>query len=723
MKHSGLFLRLAAVFFAALLSVSCGSGSPIHVDNLQTQTGSSLPSDSGQTSDSVILEEHPGTDAASSLPATYLPASSGEEVTFPDDGKFYVEYAVNYKPAGKVKNGERRLLGPEGKKVEAVPNFGYKFVCWSDGSTDPVRTDTIAYLGKSACITAIFDYDILDMPVIALDTETGREVQSKKQYINAGFRICGTDEQYEISETILLRGRGNNSWGYEKKSYKMKFPEKVNLFGLGTGKDKVWVLLANVCDQSLQRNHVALELARAFDGVAFSPASMSVEVYLNGEYRGVYLLAEEIRDSKARVNIDTDEYETEVDIGYLVELSSYSDGDTFTVGGKQYMVHSDLSENRSQKNKQLKYISEYLDKCMSALKEGDRQKIEELMDLDSLIDTYLTEEVVKNLDVGWDSYYLYKEKGGKLYFGPIWDFDLSLGNANEGEEYIEGMFAATRSGSGGGNAWYYRAMEHGWFRELVAARWDEVKKDLIDVIPSNVREEGASKLRSYERNFVRWPIFGTTQNRETEFIRRLKTYTEHYEYLASWAEQRIAWLDEIYHKDDFVTMRLPSGRDDPETFGDFADAATSKLFKSLTDLTAQAGVKKVSTQIDGFGGEGVENLFDEEAETKYCFPCYGECEITFELKKAVSPTHYAMMTANDTKGHASRNPEKWKIYGSEDGKNWTLLADVSKGRSKLKTANFTWHVFALDATGSYQYYKIWIQNDDIVQFSEFALMK
>ena len=89
MKHSGLFLRLAAAFFAALLSVSCGSGSPIHVDNLQTQTGSSLPSDIGQTSDSVILEQHPGADAASSLPATYLPASSGEEVTFPDDGKFY----------------------------------------------------------------------------------------------------------------------------------------------------------------------------------------------------------------------------------------------------------------------------------------------------------------------------------------------------------------------------------------------------------------------------------------------------------------------------------------------------------------------------------------------------------------------------------------------------------------------------------------------------------
>ena len=236
-----------------------------------------------------------------------------------------------------------------------------------------------------------------------------------------------------------------------------------------------------------------------------------------------------------------------------------------------------------------------------------------------------------------------------------------------------------------------------------------------------MREEGSSKLRSYERNFIRWPIFGTTQNRETEAIRRLKNYTQHYEYLASWAEQRIAWLDETYHKDNFLTMKLSSGGGSADEAG-FSNEETKKLLESLTDITAK-GVRNVKTTVDGFGGEGVENLFDGEAGTKYCWSCYGETDITFSLKEADAPTHYAFMTANDTKSYWTRNPEKWTVYGSADGKTWDVLANVKKGRSLLPKENYTWSVFALDVTGKYQYYKIHIENDDIVQFGELALLK
>ena len=723
----GLLCLLSALLILSALP-ACQKVAP---SNQNPKTDASTPanpsSDEPAEPSADAPAEEPGDSAEPSAPTgpdaegLWLPTAPDDAEEIPDDGILYVEYAVNYKPAGTVKNGGLRKLNGQAQTVEAVANFGYRFVRWSDGLTDPVRADSIENLSESTILTAIFDYDLLDMPVIAIDTETGVDVRSKKDYIHAEFRILGTDTKWLYDDTIQIRGRGNNSWGYEKKSYKMKFPEKVNLFDLGTGKDKVWVLLANVCDQSLQRNHVALELTRSFDGVAFSPASLSVEVYLNGEYRGVYLLAEEIRDSKARVNIDTNGYETETDIGYLLELSSYADGDVLMSHGKMYKVHSDLSEDGGTKRSQIAYISDYLDQCYNALKGGDRAEIEALMDIDSMVDTYLAEEVVKNLDVGWDSYYLYKEKGGKLFLGPIWDFDLSLGNANEGEETIDGLFAATRSGSGGGNPWYYMPMAHEWFRELVVARWDEVKASLIDTLPGMVREEGSTKLRSYERNFIRWPIFGTTQNRETEAIRRLKTYTAHYEYLASWIEQRIAWLDETYHQADFTTMRFGGSRDADD--GGYADENSKKLLQSLTDLTESAGVKKIESNFDGFGGEGVENLLDGEAATKYCWePWWGDTEVTFSLKKAVSPTHYALMTANDTRNYTSRNPQKWTIYGSNDGKSWEKMAEVKDGRSALPAANFCWTVFAFDTPGEYQYYKVVIVNDGIVQFGEMALL-
>ena len=517
-------------------------------------------------------------DAEASSPASkYLSSDGIIEEQFPDDGKKYVYYTVNNKAAGKVRGAGIRELTSSPSRVEAIPNLGYKFVGWSDGKTEETRMDYLEDNDGNLVVTAIFDYDKLEMPIITIDTETGKDVKSKTEYIQADFSIIGApDKMYEFSETIQIRGRGNNTWGYEKKSYKMKFPKKVNLFGLGTGADKVWVLLANVCDQSLQRNHVALDLARSFSGVAFSPASMSVDVYLNGEYRGVYLLAEEIRDSKARVVIDTKGFETETDIGYLVELSSYSDKDKFYLNNRQYMIHSDLSSDSSVKKAQMQFISDYMAECYEALKRGNRSEIEKLMDIDSMVDTYITEEIVKNLDTGWDSYYLYKEKGGKLFLGPLWDFDLSLGNANEGEETYYGIFTAVRKGSGGGNPWYYRPMEIEWFRKLVVERWDEVKESIIDKIPQSILDEGSSKYKAYARNFVRWQIFGTTQNRETEAIRNLRTYKEHYEYLAEWVRQRIEWLDEFYHQDDFLTMDLEGGG--AKASSGFADDKTKKLF-------------------------------------------------------------------------------------------------------------------------------------------------
>ncbi len=115
---------------------------------------------------------------------------------------------------------------------------------------------------------------------------------------------------------------------------------------------------------------------------------------------------------------------------------------TFTAAERLFQIHNDLSENESVKNKQIAFILDYINKCWIAVKEGSRYNIEYLIDLNSLIDTYLVEEVLKNLDVGYDSYYLYKDKGGKLFFGPLWDFDLSQGNANEGCEFYTDLYVA-----------------------------------------------------------------------------------------------------------------------------------------------------------------------------------------------------------------------------------------------------------------------------------------
>ncbi|MBQ8642785.1 MAG: CotH kinase family protein [Clostridia bacterium] len=459
-------------------------------------------------------------------------------------------YTVNNENAGKIIGIREQTVGKKVRFVEVSVNPGYKFVSWSDGLTDLSRSDEDAGL-----YTAIFDYDIQSMPILVIETENGGPIESKENYVPASLSLYGCKEKYVLEDAAAeIRGRGNNSWTYPKKSYKFKLAEKENLLGLASGRERTWCLLANQCDMSLQRNRVAFEFCRFMDGFDWSPACTPVEVYLNGEYAGVYLLTEEIRVSGDRVDI-ADENPDAVDTGYLVEMSNYAEGDAvIQVNGRSYMIHSDLSADRQIRKQQMAYIREYLAEAFDALVSGSREKAEALIDLDSLLAAYLVEETIENLDSQWDSFYLHKDAGGRLVFGPIWDFDLSMGNADEGSENPEGLYVGNGRGSGNSyDSWFGAALMQPWFREMAAEKWIQVYDSFVQM-PLFIRDEAEIGMASYERNFQKWKIFGQKQNRETESILALHSYEEHYTWLAEWLERRIAWLDGLFRDPDFVTL-------------------------------------------------------------------------------------------------------------------------------------------------------------------------
>ncbi len=499
------------------------------------------------TSDSSALSVSPPADVA--LPESgdagpFLDPTPSESHA-PDATGPLLLYTVNDTSAGKLEGLTLQNTKKVGTRpVRAVPNLGYRFVGWSDGLKSPVRKGD--RVKEATVITAIFDYDRKELPILTLDTASGYDVASKETYEDATLSIMGAGAYDLAPLPIEVHGRGNNTWGGEKKPYKLKLSRKENLLGIANGRYKRYVLIANHCDQSLLRNEVGLALGRVFDRLPFVPGATQVDLYLNGRYQGVYLLAESIEAGAGRVEVDISHVEASPDTGFLFKIDSYSAQPDFTVENKKYAIQSPLSEKRSLSGAQRHLIAEYTKKCYRALKAGDSDAVSRLIDLPSLVDAYLYEEILKNLDMGWDSFYLCKARGGKLSFGPCWDFDLTFGNGDEGCEDYRGLYCAVFTREHLSNPWFVAANENEWFRAMVSARWAELYPAIDTELGDLTRAKGEGAKEAFARNFVRYPIFGQKINRETEAIRALTSHPAHTAYLADWIDKRIAWLNGVY---------------------------------------------------------------------------------------------------------------------------------------------------------------------------------
>ncbi|MDE6550971.1 MAG: CotH kinase family protein, partial [Clostridia bacterium] len=223
-------------------------------------------------------------------------------------------------------------------KITALPKLGYKFVCWSDGVNTPTRNDTSDSAGKS--VEAIFTYDALAMPIIALDTLDDAPITSKEEYIRCSVDVIGAGQYDFIDASAKIRGRGNSTWTLDKKPYRLKFDAATDLFGNGAARD--WTLIANHCDKSLVRNYLTYSLAELFETQKYTTTTQFVEVYLNGVYEGVYAVHEQTQTGAGRVEIDEDFDDN--DISFLLELDerAYEEGvegkDYFKVGGNLYAI-------------------------------------------------------------------------------------------------------------------------------------------------------------------------------------------------------------------------------------------------------------------------------------------------------------------------------------------------------------------------------------------------
>lgn len=432
-------------------------------------------------------------------------------------------------------------LAIRGGRLVAVPDVGYKFDSWSNG-----EENADAPFFKNLFAKPRFVIERLDFPAIVIETEGNKKIKSKEEYLDCTVTLLSDENNSFESEKARIKGRGNSTFGLDKKPYKIKFDEKIPMLGEGAAKE--WTLIANHMDYSLMRNYIAYTLGDTL-GLEYTTSCHFVDVYVNGEYMGVYLLCEQIEVKKHRVEIE-DSLDTE-ETGYLLELDARAPDegregrDYFysLAGTLPYAIKSPDTEDELFTSERVEYIKSYLDASYGALLGNDYSEVCRYLDIDTFVDGYILDELLKTTDVGFSSFYLYKDAGGKLSRGPIWDYDLAIGNSIQPNAKSPKSIYA-----GEVNPWYSRLLSFPEFREAVAKRLSEKKAEIEKTLDDAYLF--AEKFeRSFERNFDKWDdllgnyCFEDITSRE---ICTIETLDGQIEYLKSWLSLSLEFLTEQF---------------------------------------------------------------------------------------------------------------------------------------------------------------------------------
>lgn len=260
-----------------------------------------------------------------------------------------------------------------------------------------------------------------DVPTLYVNTRSGslKAIHAKKgNYETASVTLLGADGTVDHAsiDSCTMRGRGNSTWNYDKRPYLLKFTEATSLLGMNAANR--WVLLANAVDETNLRNKIIYDLAAKMD-FAWTPRCEYVDLYVNGEYLGLYLLAERVEIGEGRLNIasDPDSFLAKIE---LDKRLTTLENPIVTNLGRAVEITS--PENIS--SAQTTAIAQKIQLMENAILSGEWN---DLLDLDSFVERFLVDEVFMNLDLDHASSYFYYQDG-VFYGGPIWDYDHTLGS-------------------------------------------------------------------------------------------------------------------------------------------------------------------------------------------------------------------------------------------------------------------------------------------------------
>ena len=392
------------------------------------------------------------------------------------------------------------------------------------------------------------DFGVSQFPAVHITTQY--PAINRYTRIPGIISVSNTDAAYQLAATPMrIRGRGNSSWGLDKKPFRIRFSQPVALLDAGHAATD-WTFIANHSDKSLLRNYSAYHMAALLGGMSYAPFARNVDVYFNGEYQGVYMLSvqlNEIRPGRIDLAYDPDPARSE----YLLELNRrihYNpdniEGVHFLrIGGRYYHIRFPVGDDLTPAH--VDYLRDYLTRLDQLIYHQNPEALE-YIHLPSFIDYYLVQELYKNYDISSLSVFMQIRGQGsdrRLEKGPVWDFDIAAGNCYYQDRNLHrGGYGPTGIWAGYMNRWFRGLMGMPAFASQVSARWAHIYENELPQTIAHITHTASAYQASFERNFKRWDIMGVYVWPNPQQVVAIDTFEGQVEYLINFLQTRGAWL-------------------------------------------------------------------------------------------------------------------------------------------------------------------------------------
>jgi len=378
---------------------------------------------------------------------------------------------------------------------------------------------------------------------------------TKETYVDAFVKLETNYNGQMIIEhetpDAQLRGRGNSTWdSFDKKPYRLRFDKNTSILGMPEAKN--YVLLAEYSDKSLMRNVLTHKMASFMTHIPHALETRYVEVYVNDDYRGVYVLTEHVEVHPNKFYIES--IPGELNTNYFFEMdqrlpnSGIPEGfDWFNFRGVAYEIDEPDSRNPKYTSLHVEYLIDYMVQVESALL--NKVGYEDLIDVENFIEHFIIHEFVKNVDVGWSSVFMYKEKDGPLRYAMVWDFDLAIGNADYIDYGPEGFYGMKEEKN-----YFFRLMMDIYevrirFQEKYADFYFDVVPEILEMIPVLSQ----SLFAMANRNFEKWDILKSQVWPNPYEMWQNQSYASQVVYVKNYLTLRSEWMLQAVYSEPYLS--------------------------------------------------------------------------------------------------------------------------------------------------------------------------